>query len=238
MLQAPNKPVTRRIIEANEIQGFMEATTTSRKIAKQFGKEHKNVLRDIRNAQKSLSEEFNQLNFELVEYLDKKGEKRQEYILTSDAFMVVTMAYSGEKAMRIKEWYITMFRSMYNWIKDNEIYRISVDSRNKMNHAIKKSGLTDLYGSEIYKNVAESLNYIVFRDIAYPKEIKQKAEKEKYTSIREYIRNEMPKQEKQMKFIEDYIYNVLINYDGNITENQAEVFSQSIFSVGEMVKNF
>ncbi len=38
-------------------------TTTSRKVAEFFGKEHKNVLRDIENI--GCSENFRKLNFEL-----------------------------------------------------------------------------------------------------------------------------------------------------------------------------
>ncbi len=41
-------------------------TTTSRKVAEVFGKEHKNVLRDIENI--GCSENFRKLNFELSEY--------------------------------------------------------------------------------------------------------------------------------------------------------------------------
>lgn len=54
--------------------------TTSLKIAETFGKEHKNVLKDIRELQ--CSEEFNRLNFEPVNYTDLKGEKRPMYVMT------------------------------------------------------------------------------------------------------------------------------------------------------------
>ena len=51
-------------------------------VAKTFEKEHKNVLRDIARItepKSGLSEEFNRLNFELVNYKDAKGEKRPCY---------------------------------------------------------------------------------------------------------------------------------------------------------------
>ncbi len=47
--------------------------TTSLKIAETFGKEHKNVLKDIRGLQ--CSEEFNRLNFEQSEYLNEQNHK-------------------------------------------------------------------------------------------------------------------------------------------------------------------
>ena len=48
--------------------------TTSLKVAEHFGKQHKNVLQAIDRLECSL--EFNQLNFQPVEYSDAKGEKR------------------------------------------------------------------------------------------------------------------------------------------------------------------
>lgn len=66
-----------------EIRG--KPITTSRKVAETFEKEHYNVIRDIENL--DCSEEFNALNFELVTYKDKKGEKRPEYIMTKADFI-------------------------------------------------------------------------------------------------------------------------------------------------------
>ena len=46
---------------------------TSLEIAEVTGKQHKHVMRDIRVL---IEQGVNQLNFGLVEYTDKKGEKR------------------------------------------------------------------------------------------------------------------------------------------------------------------
>ncbi len=89
--------------------------TTSRKIAKMFGKEHYNVLRDIENL--NCSESFNAINFELVNYKDKKGEKRPEYIITKDGFVFLVMGYRGRKAAAFKEAYIKRFNDMEDYIK-------------------------------------------------------------------------------------------------------------------------
>lgn len=89
--------------------------TTSRKIAKVFGKEHYNVLRDIENL--DCSESFNAINFELVNYKDKKGEKRPEYIITKDGFVFLVMGYRGRKAAAFKEAYIKRFNDMEDYIK-------------------------------------------------------------------------------------------------------------------------
>lgn len=60
--------------------------TTSLKIAEHFGKRHDNVMKAIKNL--DCSREFNALNFEVVEYIDIKGEKRPAYEITRDGFML------------------------------------------------------------------------------------------------------------------------------------------------------
>lgn len=55
---------------------------TSREIADLTGKEHKNVMQDIRNLVAQLPEK-DRLNFQLTSYTDAKGEKRPMYELTN-----------------------------------------------------------------------------------------------------------------------------------------------------------
>ncbi|MDH3003516.1 Rha family transcriptional regulator [Pasteurella multocida] len=89
-----------------------KAMTNSETVAKVFGKQHKNVLRDLRDILESGDDEFNQLNFELVEYIDKKGEKRPMFEMTKDGFMLLVMGYKTKKAMAIKISYIKAFNYM------------------------------------------------------------------------------------------------------------------------------
>jgi len=56
-----------------------DAWVSSRDIAKLFDKEHKNVLRDIEEAQSKLSFEYTQLNFGLSKYKDKSGKNNKQY---------------------------------------------------------------------------------------------------------------------------------------------------------------
>lgn len=80
------------------------------KVAEIFGREHKNVLRDISNLE--CSEEFNRLNFEPVEYLDAKGEKRPAFEMTKNGFVFLAMGFTGAKAAEFKEAYINAFDAM------------------------------------------------------------------------------------------------------------------------------
>ena len=85
---------------------------TSRQVAEAFGKEHKNVIRDIRETKAKCSESFTALNFELSEYMDSTGRKLPMYLLSKDGLMMVTMGYVTPEAMRIKEAYIAKFNAM------------------------------------------------------------------------------------------------------------------------------
>jgi len=53
--------------------------TTSIAIAECFGKNHKEVLCDIRALIEDCPKEFSERNFALVDYVDAKGEKRPMY---------------------------------------------------------------------------------------------------------------------------------------------------------------
>lgn len=91
-----------------------EVRVSSRHIAKIFGKEHKNVLHAIDKITKSdgISKEFARLNFKPSAYKSKDGRTLREYCLTRDGFVMVTMGFTGDKAMKFKEWYITRFNEM------------------------------------------------------------------------------------------------------------------------------
>ena len=94
--------------------------TTSRLVAEKFGKMHKNVIQAIEKIQ--CSEEFKRLNFQPVEYEDKKGEKRKEYIITRDGFVFLAMGFTGKIAARFKEDYINAFNKMESLLRVDQKY--------------------------------------------------------------------------------------------------------------------
>lgn len=96
-----------------------KVVVSSRDIARVFGKEHYNVIRDIKKL--DCSESFNALNFEAVEYKDAKGEMRPEYLITRDGFTFLAMGFTGEKAAKFKEAYIEAFNAMEKALWENEI---------------------------------------------------------------------------------------------------------------------
>lgn len=90
-----------------------QAVTSSRNVAAVFGKEHKNVIRDIRAVlDDTPDKEFGRLNFELTSFKDKFGRAQPEYLLTRDGAILLIMGYTGPKAMALKTAYIKRFSEM------------------------------------------------------------------------------------------------------------------------------
>ncbi|MGL5437574.1 MAG: Rha family transcriptional regulator [Lachnospiraceae bacterium] len=91
-----------------------KAFCDSLQIAETFGKEHKNVLADIKSLECSL--EFSRLNFQPSDY-KVRGKLYPRYLLTKDGFTFLVMGYRGKKAARFKEAYINRFNLMESFIK-------------------------------------------------------------------------------------------------------------------------
>ncbi len=91
--------------------------TTSRAVAEQFGKAHRNILRDIEKLIQDLEQTdegktFNRLNFELISAKDAMNREQPLYILTRDGFTLLAMGFTGAKAVQFKVAYINAFNRM------------------------------------------------------------------------------------------------------------------------------
>ncbi|MCM1315908.1 MAG: Rha family transcriptional regulator [Prevotella sp.] len=89
-------------------------------VAKFFGKSHNHVVRDIEKLlalDSGLSKEFNVSNFGRITYKDSRGRTQKAYALTRDGFTILTMGYTGAKAMHFKELYIKRFNEMESFIR-------------------------------------------------------------------------------------------------------------------------
>ena len=94
---------------------------SSLEVADVFGKEHKHVMRDIREL--GCSEEFNATNFGLIKYKDTRNRTQEAYVMTRDGFTLLVMGYTGEKAMKFKEDYIKQFNNMEKLLTEKLIER-------------------------------------------------------------------------------------------------------------------
>lgn len=98
------------LVEIMKMNKEEVTVVTSLDVAETFGKEHKNVLRDIRELE--CSDDFRRLNFEQSEYMNGQNHKQPMYYMTRDGFTILVMGYTGDKAMKFKEAYIKQFNAM------------------------------------------------------------------------------------------------------------------------------
>ena len=86
------------------------AGVTSLDVAETFEKEHKHVLRNIREL--ACSDEFRQSNFGPSSYVNEQNKKQPMVIMTRNGFTLLAMGYTGELAIKFKEAYIKQFNAM------------------------------------------------------------------------------------------------------------------------------
>lgn len=84
--------------------------TNSRRVAKGFGRKHKNVLRAIDKL--DCDAQFSRLNFKPSTYLDQRGKEQREVLMTRDGFTFLIMGFTGQRAAKFKQDYIKQFDQM------------------------------------------------------------------------------------------------------------------------------
>lgn len=95
-----------------------QAVTTSRKVAESFGKQHKNIIRDIRGilaAENSAAKFYHQTTF------TNRGKQYPEYYMNRDGFSLLVMGFTGQKAIEWKIKYIQAFNQMEQALKERQI---------------------------------------------------------------------------------------------------------------------
>lgn len=85
---------------------------TSLDIAKDFDKQHKDVLRVIDRVRADIGAEFDQRNFAPISYIDGSGRAYRAFRLTRDGFVMVAMGFTGAQAASWKARYIEAFNAM------------------------------------------------------------------------------------------------------------------------------
>lgn len=134
-----------------------QAMVDSRTVAEVFEKEHKNVLRDIKNL--DCSPEFTALNFEPSTYKDKSGKKNLCYNMTKDGFIMLVFGWKDKKSMDFKEKYIKAFNAMINHISEFYDYRMNYpDYTDAIKEHYDRKGKTPQFA---YSTEEDMINKIV-----------------------------------------------------------------------------
>ncbi|WP_097026144.1 Rha family transcriptional regulator [Clostridium peptidivorans] len=97
-----------------------QLVVTSRQIADDFEKEHRNVVRDIENLISNVGSAQNCAHlFIESEYQHEQNKQLyKEYLLTRDGFSLLVMGFTGAKALQWKLKYIEAFNKMEEHIKN------------------------------------------------------------------------------------------------------------------------
>lgn len=92
--------------------------TDSVKVARVFEKQHKNVMKSIRNILGSAQNLANQKWFAETTYTDAQGKRQPMFLMNRDGFSLLTMSLTGEKTMAFKVAFIEQFNRMEQAIKE------------------------------------------------------------------------------------------------------------------------
>lgn len=149
------------LVEIRKMGKVERAAVTSLDVAATFGKEHKHVMRDIREL--GCSTEFNESNFGLIKYTDTTGRKQKAYAMTRDGFTLLVMGYTGELAMRFKEAYIKQFNAMEAALQGKVIERQKgIAVRQALTKALQQSTENERMHGHAYINYTNCIYKVLF----------------------------------------------------------------------------
>ena len=172
----------KNLISKNELGIYGDAKGVVRvdslAVAAVFEKDHRNVIRDIRNL--DCSDEFRLLNFEQSTYINEQGHSQPCYTMTRDGFVFLVMGYRGKKAAAFKEAYIKRFNQMEEQIK------CLLEARTEFPLLTENILLTHESPKHYhFSNEADLLNRIVLGKTA--KQVREENGLKSGTSIRPYL---------------------------------------------------
>ena len=88
---------------------------SSLQVAKHFGKQHNNILRDIENLKKDVPADWFSINFEPISNITDLGHAKRKdpaYMMTRDGFTLLSMGFTGKRAAKWKIDYLNTFNAM------------------------------------------------------------------------------------------------------------------------------
>ncbi|EHU8421774.1 Rha family transcriptional regulator [Campylobacter coli] len=152
--------------------------TNSLFVAKVFNKNHAHILRAIENLPQ---DEFNALNFNAVSYKASNGKINPCYNLTRDAFSLLVMGFTGQKAYKWKILFIKAFNEM-----EKRLRNIEYEKHDKLAFRQSLGYKSQLkQQKEHYENKIKALKY----DLEHKKELsfKRKLSKEELLELRKIL---------------------------------------------------
>lgn len=152
--------------------------TTSLKVAEYFGKNHRHVLRAIRELIKQLSlpnfgqrmdgeNEFSLRNFaqRKYQYVTAKNQKREAemFLISHDGFALLAMGFTGQKALEWKVQFLNAFREMERQLQErnNRWVRVIDQVRPSLRPVVEGTE-QNLSRTEIAERIGKSVNSVTY----------------------------------------------------------------------------
>lgn len=133
-----------------------ELVVSSRDIASGIGKEHYDIIKKIRSV-------LNDGEFSAVEYVDAKGEKRPEYLLPKDSFILLLMNYQGYNDF--KRAYIKRFKEMENALKEQYTHQTEMTPEIVVERAKIMERLSDHYRGRCDGRYSQILDSYITKEL-------------------------------------------------------------------------
>ena len=128
-----------------------KATTTSKIVGDIFGKQHRDVLRAIKNME--CSDKFRVRNFAQSEFLTSQNKKHSCFEITRDGFMFLAMGFTGKEAATWKESFIDAFNDMDTHIAGSETFMGKINSAIQMLEGDKEKASVCASGLSTWKRI-------------------------------------------------------------------------------------
>ena len=175
------------LVEVKRINKAEMTVVSSLDVAETFRREHKNVLRDIRELE--CSDEFRRLNFEQSEYMNEQNHKQPMFYMTRDGFTILVMGYTGEKAMRFKEAYIKQFNAMEQTLQGKRIEREKgIAVRQSLTKALQQSTENERMHGHAYSTYTNCIYKVLFGKNAA--QLREERGAEPNNNLRDYLSEE------------------------------------------------
>lgn len=137
------------------------AGVTSLDVAETFEKEHKHVLRNIREL--ACSDEFRQSNFGPSSYVNEQNKKQPMVIMTRNGFTLLAMGYTGELAIKFKEAYIKQFNAMEKALRGKLVDREKgIAVRQALTKALQQSAENERMHGHAYSTYTNCIYKTLF----------------------------------------------------------------------------
>ncbi len=144
----------------------LERTLTSLEVAEMVGRQHSEVLKDIRRIERQLPEVEIHLGDYFIEsvYRDSNNQQRPQFLLTKKGCELYGTRMTGEKGTQFAVQYIDRFNQMENHIKQNEIDTTQLSPQlqmmNQMFQAVANNELETKEAKELALQAASTANNI------------------------------------------------------------------------------